>query len=83
MPPKPSAPESNGGPSAGLDLRVNGEALRVPAPCTVTSLLVRLGLAQRRVAVAIEREVIPRSAFDHHQLAAGDRVEILEAVGGG
>jgi sulfur carrier protein len=83
VPPKPNAQEPRDEPSAGLALRVNGEPVRVPAPCTVASLLARLGLAGRRVAVAIEREVIPRSAFDQHQLAAGDRVEILEAVGGG
>jgi sulfur carrier protein len=83
VPPKPSAHETDGGPSAAIALRVNGEEVRVAGPCTVTSLLAQLGLAGRRVAVAVDREVVPRSAFDQHQLAAGDRVEILEAVGGG
>ena len=83
MPPTPIAHEPDGAPSAGLSLCVNGDAVRVPAPCTVASLLAQLGLASRRVAVAVDREVIPRSSFDHHRLAAGDRVEILEAVGGG
>jgi sulfur carrier protein len=35
------------------------------------------------VAVAVNRGVVPRSAFPAVALAAGDRVEILEAVGGG
>ena len=43
----------------------------------------RLTLEPRRVAVAVNRDVVPRSAFAGHQLASGDRVEILEAVGGG
>ena len=33
--------------------------------------------------VAINRGVVPRSTFDTQRVAAGDRVEILEAVGGG
>jgi sulfur carrier protein len=35
------------------------------------------------VAVAVNRDVVPRSTFATHRLAEGDRVEILEAVGGG
>jgi len=46
-------------------------------------LLDDLGLTARRVAVAVNRDVVPRSTFTTHRLMAGDRVEILEAVGGG
>jgi sulfur carrier protein len=49
----------------------------------VDGLVELLGLAGRRVAVAINRDVVPRSAFGSRRLASGDRVEILEAVGGG
>jgi sulfur carrier protein len=66
-----------------LDLLVNGEARIVPAGCTVEGLVELLGLAGRRVAVAINRNVVPRSAFGSRRLASGDRIEILEAVGGG
>jgi sulfur carrier protein len=37
----------------------------------------------RRIAVAVNQDVVPRSRFASHPLAPGDRVEILEAVGGG
>jgi len=82
----------------GPDLQVNGEARRVPEGCTVAGLLDILeaeGMLAgegrgtepdrpgRRVAVAVNREVVPRSRFAEHALSAGDRVEILEAVGGG
>jgi sulfur carrier protein len=66
-----------------LELLVNGEPRDVPAGCTVEDLIARLGLERRRVAVAVNRDVIPRSHFEAHGLASGDRVEILEAVGGG
>lgn len=66
-----------------LALTVNGDAKSVPAPCTLQKLLDWLEVGRRRVAVAVNRDVIPRSAFPDRQLAEGDCVEILEAVGGG
>ena len=71
------------GPEIGLDLLVNGEPHAVPAGCTVEQLVDRLGLERRRIAVAVNRDVVPRSSYAARPLAAGDRVEILEAVGGG
>jgi sulfur carrier protein len=75
-----------GGPEAEPDpveILVNGEAREVPAGTTVNRLLVLLALEARRIAVAVNRSVVPRSEFDRRAVAAGDRVEILEAVGGG
>ncbi len=66
-----------------LALSVNGEPREVPAPCTVGELLMLLALDRTQVAVAVNRDVVPRSLFVAQQLAAGDRIEILEAVGGG
>ncbi|HEB89108.1 MAG TPA: sulfur carrier protein ThiS, partial [Deltaproteobacteria bacterium] len=39
--------------------------------------------AGRRVAVAVNRQVVVRSRYDETELSEGDRIEILEAVGGG
>jgi sulfur carrier protein len=66
-----------------LVLLVNGEPLELPNGSTVAQLVEALGLRGRRVAVAVNRDVVPRSAFAGRPLARGDRVEILEAVGGG
>ena len=66
-----------------LELVINGEPSAVPDGCTVASLVARLGLERDRIAVAVNRDVVPRSAFPAQTLSAGDRVEILEAVGGG
>ena len=68
---------------APLELVVNGEPRRLPAGATVDALVSRLGLEPRRIAVAVNRQVVPRSSFASHALLAGDRIEILEAVGGG
>ena len=64
-------------------LEVNGEPREVEPGCSVAKLLEGLGLDRRRVAVAVNRDVVPRSAFTSRALGAGDHVEILEAVGGG
>ena len=76
---------SNGTPlrSGDTQIRVNGDPERVPPGCTVEQLLVRLGLAGKRVAVAVDRSVVPRSSWPGFALWEGAHVEILEAVGGG
>jgi len=78
--------DATAAPNAALSLVVNGEPRRLAverAGRTVAALLETLGLAGRRVAVAVNRSVVPRSHHASHVLADGDRVEILEAVGGG
>jgi sulfur carrier protein len=62
---------------------VNGEPRGVPIDCTVEGLLTLLDLGERRVAVAVNRDVVPKSAYESMQLTGGDKIEILEAVGGG
>ena len=69
--------------SPRIELRINGESRQIPEGCTVDGLLEMLELRHKRVAVAINREVVPRSKFTVQELGGGDRVEILEAVGGG
>jgi sulfur carrier protein len=68
---------------ATVGVTVNGEPLRAPAGSSVADLIARLGLDGRRVAVALGREVVPRSEHELRRLCEGDRIEILEAVGGG
>ena len=68
---------------AEFELLVNGEPRCVPPDCTVKGLLETLGITGQRIAVAVNRGVVPRSTFETHRLAPGDRIEILEAVGGG
>jgi len=66
-----------------VEVEVNGESTTVPAGASLIDLLARLDMAGKRVAVAINRDVIPRSRHAEARLADGDTVEILEAVGGG
>ncbi len=69
--------------AANAALLVNGVAWTLALPCTVTSLLEQLEMAGKRVAVSVNRSVIPRSRHGEAIVHGGDRIEILEAVGGG
>jgi sulfur carrier protein len=66
-----------------MELLVNGRALDLPAPQTVATLLEAEGQAGRRVAVEVNREIVPRSLHASHALHDGDRIEIIHAIGGG
>jgi sulfur carrier protein len=66
-----------------LELEINGEPRIVGSPCTVADLLETLGLGGKRVAVAVDRQVVVGSRYGDVQLTSGNRIEILEAVGGG
>jgi sulfur carrier protein len=66
-----------------VQITLNGEVRELREPVCVRGLLESCGLGARKVAVAINAEVIPRSRFDEVQLRAGDRVEVIHAVGGG
>jgi len=69
--------------SAMLRLTVNGEPVEVPPASTVADLLSTLDTSGRRVAVERNGEIVPRSQHAATALAAGDRLEIVVAVGGG
>jgi sulfur carrier protein len=66
-----------------MSILVNGEPREVRRDCRVRDLLVALDVGQKRVAVAVNGDVVPRSSHADTALAPGDHVEILEAVGGG
>ncbi len=66
-----------------FEVVVNGDTRKLAASCSVAELLVDLEMADCRVAVAVNRDIVLRSSYPDVHLAHGDRIEILEAVGGG
>ncbi len=66
-----------------LQILLNGEPHEIDAQTSVHDLLGHAGYADRRVAVEINREIVPRSAHAERLLHAGDHVEIVHALGGG
>ena len=66
-----------------MEIIVNGELQRLAAPITVAALLEARGLAGKRLAVERNGEIVPRSRHADTELAGGDKLEIVVAVGGG
>ena len=65
-----------------LSITLNGESITITSS-KLKDLLDSLNLQNKRYAVEINREIIPRSKHSSYQLSENDRIEIVEAVGGG
>ena len=66
-----------------MQLTVNGAPTLLPDGTTVAELVAQRTTEQRRVAVARNGEVVPRSTWGATALSDGDAVEVLMAVAGG
>ncbi len=66
-----------------MELTVNGQAADVADGSTVAALVTARADGSRRVAVALNGDVVPRSEWDTTTLSPGDSVEVLVPVAGG
>ena len=71
------------GDNRGMDIQLNGEPPPIPPRGPPPALLEHEGLAQRRVAVEVNGEIVPRGRHATHVLQQGDIIEIVHALGGG
>lgn len=66
-----------------MKILLNGTEKILPGAPSVGSLLQGLGLADKRVAVEVNCEIVPRSQYAGRVLSDNDRVEVVVAIGGG
>lgn len=66
-----------------MHIQLNGERYELPDGQSVADLLQRLDLTGRRLAVELNRDIVPRSQHGTTRLAEGDQVEVVHAIGGG
>ena len=66
-----------------LCIQLNGEQKKLDLPLTVAELLRQFSIRMEAIAVAVNEEIIPRSALEKINIKEGDRVEVVRAVGGG
>ncbi|MBP8030663.1 MAG: sulfur carrier protein ThiS [Pseudomonadales bacterium] len=66
-----------------MQITLNGQPTAADPGITVAALITQLGLAGKRIAVEVNENIVPRSAHESTSLQAGDRVEIVHAIGGG
>ena len=66
-----------------MRLTINGEERSFEGGLDIAGLVSALGLDARKVAVERNLEIVPRSTYARVFLADGDRLEIVQFVGGG
>jgi sulfur carrier protein len=77
--PRPVIPCDN---RFAMKLIINGQD-QTYDPLTLANLVEQLGMKQDRVAVELNRNIVPRGQWAETQLAEGDQLEIVHFVGGG
>ena len=66
-----------------MDIELNGALHPVAENQNVHDLIASLALSNQALAVAVNREVVPRHLWLQRVLQAHDRVDIVRAIGGG
>jgi thiamine biosynthesis protein ThiS len=66
-----------------MKLQINGAEKEVSSPISLAALVESLGMKAGRVAVELNRNIVPREQWAATGLADGDRLEIVHFVGGG
>jgi thiamine biosynthesis protein ThiS len=66
-----------------MKLQINGDEKSFESPLTLFSLIEQMGLKPDRVAVELNRDIVPREQWPQTNLSEGDRLEIVHFVGGG
>jgi thiamine biosynthesis protein ThiS len=65
-----------------MKITINGQE-QTFVPTTLALLIEQLGMKQDRVAVELNRDIVPRTKWAETNLAEGDHLEIVHFVGGG
>jgi thiamine biosynthesis protein ThiS len=66
-----------------VTVTINGQPKQISDLKSLAALIESLGMKADRVAVELNREIVPRSQWEATQIKDGDRLEIVHFVGGG
>ena len=66
-----------------VEIRVNGEPVKVPGGLNIATLLGHLELAPERVAVELNRRIVRQPEWESAEIQSGAELEIVQFVGGG
>jgi sulfur carrier protein len=66
-----------------MKVQINGDSRTLAAPLSLADLLEQLGMKQDRVAVELNRKIVPREKWPETSLSEDDQLEIVHFVGGG
>ena len=68
---------------AMIQIELNGATYEIELNQNVAVLIEKLSLSGKAVAVAINRQIVPRSEWQQRQLQSADQVDVVRAIGGG
>ena len=66
-----------------MKIIVNGEEISIPEDSNIQDLVAELGYKNKRIAIEVNEVIIPKSKHQSYLLESSDRVEVINAVGGG
>ena len=66
-----------------MQIILNGKTREIPDNSSLQGMLEEINVQNKRIAVEVNREIVPREKHSDYQLSNGDRIEIIHAVGGG
>ena len=66
-----------------MKIIVNGEEISIPEDSNIQDLVNELGFKNKRIAIEVNETIIPKSKHRSYLLENSDRVEVINAVGGG
>ena len=66
-----------------INIVVNGKEVELDQAMPVNAYLDHIGLLGRRVAVAVNSEVVQEDEYEATLISDGDRVEVVRPIGGG
>ncbi|NOX93413.1 MAG: sulfur carrier protein ThiS [Gammaproteobacteria bacterium] len=66
-----------------MQIQLNGESRNIPDHSSAQNLVELLELTGKRLAMEVNREIVPRTTYAQHSLHEGDHIEIVHAIGGG
>lgn len=66
-----------------LSIELNGAPHRLAPGASVQELVDELGLGQQALAVAVNREIVPRANWPQRRLQPQDRIDLVRPIGGG
>ncbi len=66
-----------------IQIELNGAPYELELNQNVDALIEKLSLSGKAIAVAINRQIVPRNQWQQRQLQAADQVDVVRAIGGG
>ena len=66
-----------------MNVEINGVIHTLNTQTSLQQLVTDMGLENKRLAIEVNREIVPRSRYKDYIISESDKIEIVQAIGGG